>query len=1558
MATEININGIQTLDFNLDGTTTASLTSPGVIEITNTLPIATTSSLGVVEPDGVTIDINPEGVISVPTATTSSLGLVKPDGTTITISGGVISAVEPPPPAFNNITSGTNTTATMIVGTGATIEASGTGIINATELKGISSTGGGVALTTGPITSTAGDIATFTNTSGQIVDSGILASSLAPKASPAFTGVPTAPTATAGTNTTQIATTAFVEAATSGGGTPPFTNITSGTNTTAAMVVGTGSSLTTSGTGTINATEVTGKVPTGGGAALTTGPSTSVIGDVATFTSTTGAVQDSGTLLSSLAPLTSPTFTGVPAAPTAAFGTSTTQIATTAFVEAAVGSGAPTTFSAITTGTNTAATMSVGNGAALEAVGTGVINATELNGLVNTGGGVSIPTGPVTSVTGDVVIFTGTAGEIADSGVVLTSLAPKASPALTGTPTAPTATAGTNNTQIATTAFVDTALTAYAPLASPTLTGTPTGPTATAGTNTTQLATTAFVQEATGGGGTPPFTNILSGTNTTAAMVVGTGASLDVSGTGAINATTLEGKSIAGAGAAIPTGPAGSTGNDIVTFTGTGGQLQDSGVQISSLAPKASPALTGTPTAPTASAGTNTTQLATTAFVQAADTALLVSPAFTGTPTAPTAAPGTNTTQIATTAFVEAATSGGTPPFSAILTGTNTTATMTVGSGGELTYTTGGIVNASELAGLSITGAGAAIPTGPTTSTPGDVVTFTGTSGQLANSGTLLTSLAPLASPTFTGTPSGPTASPGTNTTQLATTAFVEAATSGGTPAFSNITTGTNTAATMTVGTGGSLTFSGTGTVNASEVSGKALTGAGTAIPTGPTSTTVGNVVEFSTATGQIADSGLLASSLATLASPAFTGAPTAPTATAGTNTTQIATTAFVETAVAGGVGSSPFNAITSGTNTTAAMVVGSGGSLSVTGTGVLNANEVNGAVVPASALALASNSSHQIVAATLGGSGSAITTGPNSSTGNDIVTFFGTAGQIQDSGVQISALATLASPTFTGTPAAPTASLGTNTTQIATTAFVDAAVAAGVGSTPFANLTTGVNNSASMVVDTGGSLSFADSGVINASKLTGLLPVGGGAAIPTGPSTSTSGDIVTFGNTTGELADSGTLLSSLAPLASPALTGTPTAPTATAGTNTTQVATTAFVTGAIAGGVATPFSVLTSGTNTTATMTVGTGGSLTTSGTGIVNANEVNASALPASTAALATNSSKQIVAATLAGSGAGLVTGPTTAVSGDFVVFTGTGGQIADSGLAVASFAPINSPAFTGVPTAPTATSGTNTTQLATTAFVAATISGNTGNAVQIQSVGVNPVAPTNGELLQYSSASGLWVPESALCYPEAPADSPSAYDDEFNVGTTLSSIWTPTTGGSGSYTVNTSPYKSCVAVTMPSSGSTVTLNQPFAPGTADFSATIKIHTPYFATTPVFELDFGVYASTANAAYMLVETNASFKAFSEVSGTFTQLGSTLTSSTGAAFTGCFLMHVQRKSGAYSFYFSPYPGAIWTLINATAYTPSALTVANLRLGAGYDSGTGAIPVMLIDWVRVNWMFR
>jgi len=92
-----------------------------------------------------------------------------------------------------------------------------------------------------------------------------------------------------------------------------------------------------------------------------------------------------------------------------------------------------------------------------------------------------------------------------------------------------------------------------------------------------------------------------------------------------------------------------------------GRSITDGANAITSLAsPFTSPAFLGTPTAPTAAQGTNTTQLATTAFVNAeiaSDTSNLApkaSPAFTGVPTAPTAAVSTNTTQLATTAFVNA----------------------------------------------------------------------------------------------------------------------------------------------------------------------------------------------------------------------------------------------------------------------------------------------------------------------------------------------------------------------------------------------------------------------------------------------------------------------------------------------------------------------------------------------------------------------------------------------------------------------------------------------------------------------------------------------------------------------------------------------------------------------------------------------------------------------------------------------------------------------------------------------------------------------------------------
>lgn len=158
-------------------------------------------------------------------------------------------------------------------------------------------------------------------------------------------------------------------------------------------------------------------------------------------------------------------------------------------------------------------------------------------------------TGTVSGITAAMVGL-GNVNNTADTAKPISSLtqaaldlkAPLASPALSGVPTAPTAAADTNTTQLATTAFVlgqaytsnpaanGTASagnstrwargnhvhptdTTRAPLASPTFTGTPAAPTAAASTSTTQLATTAFTQAAIAAAGT--FTD----TSTTAGVV-------------------------------------------------------------------------------------------------------------------------------------------------------------------------------------------------------------------------------------------------------------------------------------------------------------------------------------------------------------------------------------------------------------------------------------------------------------------------------------------------------------------------------------------------------------------------------------------------------------------------------------------------------------------------------------------------------------------------------------------------------------------------------------------------------------------------------------------------------------------------------------------------------------------------------------------------------------------------------------------------------------------------------------------------------------------------------
>lgn len=133
------------------------------------------------------------------------------------------------------------------------------------------------------------------------------------------------------------------------------------------------------------------------------------------------------TSLFAKAPLASPAFTGVPTAPTAATGTNTTQIATTAFVQDAV--------AASTAGV---ASFNGRTGIVTPATGDYTKSQVGLSNVDNT----SDASKPVSTA----------------QAAINATLAPLASPALSGNPTAPTQTAGNNSTRIATTAFVQTAV--------------------------------------------------------------------------------------------------------------------------------------------------------------------------------------------------------------------------------------------------------------------------------------------------------------------------------------------------------------------------------------------------------------------------------------------------------------------------------------------------------------------------------------------------------------------------------------------------------------------------------------------------------------------------------------------------------------------------------------------------------------------------------------------------------------------------------------------------------------------------------------------------------------------------------------------------------------------------------------------------------------------------------------------------------------------------------------------------------------------------------------------
>lgn len=273
-------------------------------------------------------------------------------------------------------------------------------------------------------------------------------------------------------------------------------------------------------------------------------------------------------------------------------------------------------------------------------------------------------------------------------------LAPLNSPAFAGNPTAPTPPTADNDTSIATTAFVKSNLASYAPLASPVFTGDPQAPNPAPGDNDTSIATTSWVQAA-------------------IAALTGGGAPL--------NSPVFTGD---------PRGPTPAPGDNDTSLATTAFVQAAIAAIGGPFAPLASPVLTGDPRAPTPATSDNDTSIATTAFVQALIASFayapLASPVLTGDPQAPTPSTPDNDTSIATTAFVKAVLAaspalGGTPTAATAATATNTT----------------------QIA----------------------------TTAYVQN---VVASYSPLASPVFTGDPRAPTPATADNDTSIATTAFVQ----------------------------------------------------------------------------------------------------------------------------------------------------------------------------------------------------------------------------------------------------------------------------------------------------------------------------------------------------------------------------------------------------------------------------------------------------------------------------------------------------------------------------------------------------------------------------------------------------------------------------------------------------------------------------------------------------------------------------------------------------------------------------------------------------------------
>lgn len=476
----------------------------------------------------------------------------------------------------------------------------------------------------------------------------------APVANPALTGTPTAPTAAPGTNTTQIATTAFVASAISGftpqlpvatpsvlGGVKIGANINvagDGTISVAApyalpvatnSVVGgikVGTGLTVAGDGTLaNSNPTPYVLPSATSSTLggiKVGSGLSVLGDgtlsataytlpVASTTVLGGVKQGANVTIAGDGTLSIPDPYALPTASATTLGG--IKVGTNLAID---GSGVLSSTYSYTLPIATSSTLGgvkVGNN--LSASGDGTLNVVNVVTSFNTRtGDISLTAADVTSVggallsganfTGNVQVTVPTASDYSQLVAPTQWVIDRLSPSVVNI-TATTVTLTAAQYRATSIVFTGT-LTANTVVTFPNTgswivyNGTTGGFTLSA--NTVQVSTPVVIPQTTlqtlatvNGVGAVIYAAVAKPATASAlgAVIVPPGSGLSVDGSGNLSAAVL---SVAGRTGAV------------VLSVG----------DIPGVAALASPAFTGTPTAPTAAPGTNTTQLATTAFVQSA----------------------------------------------------------------------------------------------------------------------------------------------------------------------------------------------------------------------------------------------------------------------------------------------------------------------------------------------------------------------------------------------------------------------------------------------------------------------------------------------------------------------------------------------------------------------------------------------------------------------------------------------------------------------------------------------------------------------------------------------------------------------------------------------------------------------------------------------------------------------------------------------------------------------------------------------------------------------------